>query len=468
MAKIEMVMPQMGESITEGTILQWYKNVGDRVEKDENILEISTDKVDSEIPSPESGVITKLLAKEDDTVEVGSVIAWIETDIEAAKSAIEAAQSEASSSAPVPQPESQPEPVPAPPAPTPQPESQPEPLPAPPAPAAPAPQPETPVPQERSRFFSPLVQRIAKEEGISMDELESIPGTGDRGRVTKKDLLNYLERRKAAPVPPQPAAAPAAPKPPAVPTSIPAPAAAQTVSRGNVDIVEMDNMRKLIAKHMVHSIQTSPHVTATTEVDMTHIVNYREKYKAQFFEQEGVKLTPTPFIADAVIKALKEYPWVNGSVEGDQIIIKKYINLGIAVALPNAGLIVPVIKNADQLSMRGMAIAINDLADRARNKQLRPDEVMDGTFTITNIGVFGNLTGTPIINQPQVAILATGAIKKRPVVIEHPQFGDTIAIRSMMYMTLSFDHRIIDGAMGGMFLEQIARNLENFNPNLPL
>ncbi len=436
MAKIDMAMPQMGESIAEGTILKWLKKAGDKIERDETILEISTDKVDSEIPAPVSGVITDILVEEGKTVNVGAVIAKIETDASAASSTGNGKA--ASVAAPLP--------------------------PAPKEESKPATQPPVSVPapavalqvvaQEDDRFYSPLVRAIAKEEKISSAELATISGTGAGGRVTKNDMMAYLKQRTAL----KPAVAPAAPAMPAVPSVAAKPAAPPAVvyDQGRVEIVPMDNMRRRIAEHMVMSKQTSPHVYSVSTCDMTKIAQYRERVKNEFEKREGTKLTFTPFFIDATARALKDFPMINSSLDSGNIVFKKFINIGIAVALEN-GLIVPVIKSADALNLVGLARATNDIAHRARNKQLKPDEVQGGTFSITNMGSFGNLFGIPVINQPQVAILGIGAIKKTPVVV-----GDGIAIRDIVHLSLSYDHRIIDGAYGGQFLQRVVEYLEAF------
>jgi 2-oxoglutarate dehydrogenase E2 component (dihydrolipoamide succinyltransferase) len=437
MAKIDMAMPQMGESIAEGTILKWLKKPGDKIERDETILEISTDKVDSEIPAPVSGVIADILVEEGKTVNVGTVIAKIETDASAASSS----GNGKAASAPVVAP-----PPPAEPKPTPQPTVS----------ASVSTVGPQVVAQEDDRFYSPLVRAIAKEEKISSAELATIPGTGMGGRVTKNDIMAYLKQRTA-------------PKPGAAPVAAPSVVAAKPVTpmaappavvydQDRVEIVPMDNMRRRIAEHMVMSKQTSPHVYSVSTCDMTKIVQYRERVKNEFEKREGTKLTFTPFFIDATVRALKDFPMINASLDGGNIVFKKFINIGIAVALEN-GLIVPVIKSADALNMVGLARATNDLAHRARNKQLKPDEVQGGTFSITNMGSFGNLFGIPVINQPQVAILGIGAIKKTPVVV-----GDGIAIRDVVYLSLSYDHRIIDGAYGGQFLQRVVEYLEAFEP----
>lgn len=449
MAKIDMVMPQMGESIAEGTILKWLKKVGEKIERDETILEISTDKVDSEIPAPASGVLAEIVVDEGKTVGVGTVIAKIDTEAAAGVPA----------TAPAPAPA-----APANDAPhfTPTPEVTVSSGAAPSAVASSAVVDARPVKRQGNRFYSPLVRAMAKEEKISMAELEAIPGSGANGRVTKNDLMVYLERRGmpgASPMPAMPSL-PSAPK--AEPKAAAAPAPPAGVSHlfepGRVEVITMDNMRKRIAEHMVMSKHTSPHVYSVSEADMTTIVRYRESVKGEFEKREGTKLTFTPFFIDAVIRAIKEFPLINSSIDGDKVLVKKYINIGIAVALDN-GLIVPVIKNTDSYNLVGLARATNDIAQRARTKQLKPDEVQNGTFSITNMGSFGNLFGIPVINQPQVAILGIGAIKKRAVVV-----NEAIAIRDMVYLSLSYDHRIIDGAYGGQFLESVVRYLESFVP----
>jgi 2-oxoglutarate dehydrogenase E2 component (dihydrolipoamide succinyltransferase) len=464
MADVDMVMPQMGESIAEGTIIKWLKKEGETVGKDEIILEISTDKVDSEIPSPHAGVITKLLASEGETVNVGAVIAKIQADGEGAASEL------AEDAEPVTEgmtvEEATPQPV----------VPDPTPMPAP-VVAAPIAVPEvTSVPQpestvsmpelqpsgfagiprtdsSRTKFFSPLVRSIAKAEGVSPQELETVDGSGINGRVTKKDILGYIGRRSPVPGVAVPAIVPA---PAAAPDYVPP--AQPTFADTRVEIIPMDTMRKSIAKHMVASVQTSPHVFAVSEADMTNLVRFREREKAGFQQREGFKLTYMPFIIQACAHALRDFPLVNSSADGDQIVRKKYINIGVAVALENNGLIVPVIKGADGMNIVGLARIGNDLAQRARGRKLKPEEVQDGTFSITNMGVFGSLMGLPIINQPQVAILGVGVIQKRPVVR-----SDAIAIRDMMYISLSFDHRIVDGALAGQFLERIAFYLTNYD-----
>ncbi len=445
MAKIDLVMPKMGESIAEGTIIKWVKQEGDRIERDETILEISTDKVDSEIPSTAAGVLAKILVGEGQTVAVGTPIAQIETEAGAAVAAAptdgQAKPTDGKASAPAVAPKKAEASV-----------------------AAPAPMmaEAEPVSRQDKRFYSPLVRAIAKQENISMQELEALPGSGVQGRVTKNDIMAYLENRsmpkpavgKSAPTPaPSVAARPSAPPMPA-----PAVMPSLPVDETRVEIMPMDHIRKRIAEHMVMSKQVSPHVYSVSECDMTNIVRYREAIKNEFEKREGTKLTFTPFFIDAVVRAIKDFPLINSSIDGDKILMKKYINIGIAVALEQ-GLIVPVIKNSDSYNLVGLARATNDIAHRARNKQLKPDEVQNGTFSITNMGSFGNLFGIPVINQPQVAILGIGAITKRPVVI-----NDAIAIRDIVYLSLSYDHRIIDGAYGGQFLQRVAYYLESFNP----
>ncbi len=441
MSLVDLVMPKLGESIMEATILRWHKKPGDKVAQDEPVLDIATDKVDSEVPSTAEGTITEILFNENDVVPIGTVIARINT----AGGSAAATPQAAPVSAHKPQYEEAKvvEDIPYQPATT---------------PAASA---NTGGP----RFYSPLVLNIAQSEGISMTELENIPGTGQDGRVSKKDILAYVANRGS-----KPAAAPqAAPAPAAEVRVIPAeqPKAndqSPVVYQGNVEIIEMDRMRKLIAKHMVDSKHTSPHVTSFAECDVTNLVLWREKVKKEFEKREGEKITFTPLFVEAIVKCLKKYPWLSSSVDGDKIIVKKDLNIGMATALPNGNLIVPVIKNADQLNLVGLTKQVNGLANAARSGKLKPDDTTGGTFTLTNVGTFGSIMGTPIINQPQVAIMAVGAIKKRPMVIETAQ-GDTIGIRHMMYISLSYDHRIIDGALGSTFLNAVSKELENFDGN---
>ncbi len=435
MAQVEMVMPKMGESVHEATIIKWLKSEGDMVEAEESVLEIATDKVDSEVPAPVAGKITKLMFAEGDVVQVGSVIAMISSDQEAAAPvAPTPAKTEVAEAAPV----------------------------AAASQAAPA-----TVLEKRSesgRFYSPLVRNIAKEEGITMNELETVPGTGEGGRVTKKDILAYLPNRGKQVA--QPASngvdKVAAPQPQAQPIQ-PIQKPAVSTSAGD-EIIEMDRMRKLIAEHMVMSKHVSPHVTSFVEADVTNLVLWREKMKDEFQQKEGEKLTFTPLFVEAVVKAIKDFPMVNISVDGDKIIKRKNINVGMATALKSGNLIVPVIKNADQKNLLGLAKEVNDLANRARDNKLKPEEIQGGTYTISNVGTFGNVMGTPIINQPQVAILALGAIRKKPAVIETP-YGDTIGIRHMMFLSHSYDHRVVDGALGGTFVKRVAEYLEQFDIN---
>ncbi|MCC8426980.1 dihydrolipoamide acetyltransferase family protein [Mucilaginibacter sp. UR6-11] len=471
MAKYQLLLPKMGESVAEATVIKWLKKPGDYIEADDAVMEIATDKVDSEVPSPVAGRLVEQRCKEDEVVQVGSVIAVIETD-----------EPEQAASAPQPVIASQPTPVASP---------------APQASAAPAsPQPQSipgteqlaqrtqaPAPQSSngefksgSRFYSPLVKHIAQQENISIAELEHIPGSGAEGRLTKDDLLGYIRNKGNAPAAAQQAAAPqtapaqqqsaqAKPTPPEAPkagTPRSEPVKPAFSATGVDEIIEMDRMRRLIADHMVMSKHTSPHVTSFVEADVTGLVLWREKIKNSFEKREGEKITFTPIFIEAVVKAIKDYPMVNVSVNGTQIIKKAAINISMATALPNGNLIVPVIKKAEELNLLGITKAVNSLANKARTGKLQPDDVKDGTFTITNVGTFGNVMGTPIINQPQVAILAVGAIKKKPAVIETPQ-GDVIAIRHMMFLSLSYDHRVVDGALGGTFLSRIAYYLENWD-----
>ncbi len=440
MAIIDLVMPKMGESIMEATILKWHKKVGDSIELDETLLDIATDKVDSEVPSSVAGKIAEILFNENDVVPVGKVIAKVET---------------AGENVSVP---------------------------------APAPQQAAPPPQEEikvtppyipevtttqaansstsntgaNRFYSPLVLNIAQSEGVPLSDLEKIPGTGNEGRVTKKDILAYVAEGRNVPV--------QAPAPQPVSQSVTASEEKEESLQmqksipGNVEIIEMDRMRKMIAKHMVDSKHISPHVTSFAEADVTNMVMWREKMKSDFEKREGTKITYTPMFIDCIARVIKKYPIINSSLVGDQIIIKKDINIGMATALPSGNLIVPVIQNADYLNLVGLSKKVNSLADNARNNKLRPDDTQNGTFTLTNVGTFGSLMGTPIINQPQVAVLAVGAIKKRAVVIE-TELGDTIGIRHMMYLSLSYDHRIVDGSVGASFLTAVAKELEKWDIN---
>lgn len=408
---------------------------------DETVLEIATDKVDSEVPSTAEGIIEEILYNVNDVVPIGTVIARIKAGAET----------------------SQPQPQPAAPAPAPQ---------STPSQPQPAVQPvitnhtATPV-SSGNRFYSPLVLNIAAQEGVSMTELEAIPGTGNEGRVTKKDILQYVSNKRAGKTPV--ASQPQSQQPQqssqqqmVIPMNRVEPSEAPAQYNGNVEIIEMDRMRKLIAEHMVRSKHTSPHVTSFTEADVTNLVMWRNKVKKEFEKREGTKITFTPLFIEAIVRCIKKFPLINSSLDGNRIIVKKDINIGMATALPSGNLIVPVIRNADQLNLVGLAKQVNALADNARNNKLKPEDIADGTFTLTNVGTFGSLMGTPIINQPQVAILAVGAIKKRPVVVETPH-GDSIAIRHMMYLSMSYDHRIVDGSLGATFLTAVANELENFN-----
>jgi 2-oxoglutarate dehydrogenase E2 component (dihydrolipoamide succinyltransferase) len=465
MALVDLVMPKMGESIMEATVLRWHKKPGDFVKQDETIMDIATDKVDSEVPSTAEGILEEALCQENEVVPVGTVIARIRvgastgagqpaTVVSPAISAtvtespIETSMTDTDVVADVPyQPSSGHSYKPA-----------------------------------GIRFYSPLVLNIAANEGISMAELENIPGTGNEGRVTKKDILDYVANGRQATgqrakteypstspamvVPPMPKPITAAqPVTPTAPTILP-PQEKQTPAAygGNVEIVEMDRMRKLIADHMVKSKATSAHVTSFSEADVTNMVLWREKVKKEFEKREGEKITFTPLFIEAIVRCLKKFPLLNSSVDGDRIIVRKDINIGMATALPSGNLIVPVIKGADNLNLVGLTKQVNGMANAARNGKLRPDDTQGGTFTFTNVGTFGSLMGTPIINQPQVAILATGAIKKKPVVIETEQ-GDSIAIRHMMFISMSYDHRIIDGSLGATFVTAMVKELESFDVN---
>jgi len=426
MAKFELKLPKMGESVAEATITNWLKKVGDNIEIDEAVLEIATDKVDSEIPSEISGVLSEILFNVDDIVKVGQTIAIIETEVQGAAPVIVAPEVAPESIVAV-------EEI---------------------IEKAVAVVSETANFSSSDKFFSPLVKNIAKQEGISLAELEAINGSGKEGRVTKEDILKFVENRKsnvAAPV--------------SIPTtSNPQTKAAPVSVNGGDEIVEMDRMRKLISGYMMASINTSAHVQSFIEVDVTNIWKWREKNKNAFEKREGEKLTFTPIFMEAVAKALKDFPGMNISVDGEYIIKKKNINLGMAAALPNGNLIVPVIKNADQLNLVGMAKAVNDLGNRAKEGKLKPDDTQGGTYTVTNVGTFGSVFGTPIINQPQVGILALGAIRKVPAVIETPE-GDFIGIRNKMFLSHSYDHRVVDGALGGSFVKRVADYLEAFDIN---
>ncbi|CAA6818501.1 MAG: Dihydrolipoamide acyltransferase component of branched-chain alpha-keto acid dehydrogenase complex (EC [uncultured Aureispira sp.] len=436
MAKVELIMPKLGESVTEATILTWEKQVGDTIEMDENVVVIATDKVDTEVPSPVEGKLVEILFQEGDTVAVGSAIALIESDSAVADVKASPAVAEVATSTTVKQPVAQNNGV----------------------AAVSSANLDT---SSSNRFYSPLVKSIAKEEGIALDELERISGTGKDSRVTKSDMLVYLENRGATPAviaTTTPATQPKIESTVAIPQFKTPP-----VNRsGNVEIIEMDRMRRLIADHMVMSKHVSPHVTSFVEADVTDLVNWRNRVKKDFQERHGEKITFTPIFMEAVVKAIQDYPMVNVAVDGNQIVRYKDINIGMAAALPSGNLIVPVIKNAENLNMVGLTKNVNDLANRARSNKLRPDEIQGGTFTLTNVGTFGNVMGTPIINQPQAAILAVGAIRKKPAVVE-TEYGDVIAIRHMMFLSLSYDHRVVDGMLGGSFLRRVADYLEQFD-----
>lgn len=443
MATFEIKMPKLGESITEGTIISWSVKVGDTVEEDDVLFEVSTAKVSAEIPSPVEGKVKQLLFNEGDTVAVGTVVAILEIEGEGEDNGAQPETSEAT-----------------------QPKEQ-----------VPAPVPEelSKNSQEEDRWYSPVVLQLAKAAGVSQDELDHIPGTGYLGRLSKKDIQTYIDHKNKGTEMPKPKQAPvssmqqaatstptitvAPPTAPSMPMTAATPSA--PLAQGD-EVREMDRVRKIIADHMVLSKKVSPHVTSVIEVDVTRLVNWRKKVKDQFFKQEGINLTYMPAITEATAKALKAYPLVNSSVDGYNIILKKPINIGIAVSLNDGNLIVPVIHDADKLNLSGLASQIDTLAAKARENKLAPDSIQGGTFTITNFGTFKSLFGTPIINQPQVAILAVGYIEKKPAVVETPE-GDTIAIRHKMYLSLSYDHRIVDGALAGAFLRSIADELENWN-----
>lgn len=466
---VDLVLPKLGESIMEATILKWHKKVGDTIQLDETLLDIATDKVDSEIPSTAEGIITEILFEVNSVVPIGTVIAKIDSN------------KATNTSSPAPTPPSvvaQPinpaisnevkEEIPFTPNPT-----------------------SIPISNSSNdqKFYSPLVISIAQSEGVSMQELQEIVGTGNQGRVSKKDILAYIADKKAGKINKSsstqdtsyPTVQPSAPEQAVVskPTQIyneflpninPTTSnnkfaqPEEVILSGNVEIVEMDRMRKLIAKHMVDSVHTSPHVTSFVEVDVTNMVVWRDKVKTLFEKREGTKLTFTPMFIEGIATALEQFPIINSSIEGDKIIYKKDINIGMATALPTGNLIVPVIKGANQLSIVGLSKAVNQLSNAARNNQLKPSDTQNGTFTVTNVGTFGSIMGTPIISQPQVAVLALGAIKKRPVVVETPA-GDAILVRHMMYLSMSYDHRIVDGAQGTQFLAAVAKNFEAWDIN---
>lgn len=445
MAQVEIRLPKMGESVTEATITNWLKNVGDNVEMDEPLVEVATDKVDNELPSEAKGTLVKIFFEKDQVAQVGDVIAIISTD---GGAVVESASTPEVAAAPA----------------TPAPVAQN-------ATAAPA------ISAAGSnKFYSPLVRSIADKEGISASELDTIAGTGQEGRVTKKDILAYVSTKGSQPATPAPAAV-------VTPTVAAAPAPAMTPATGTAaflsvkepvvlpmpgdEIIEMDRMRKMISDHMVMSKHVSPHVTSFVEADVTNIVNWRNKVKKEFEKREGESITFTPIFMEAIAKAIKDFPMINVSVNGNQIIKRKDINLGMATALPSGNLIVPVVKNADRLNLTGLAKAVNELARNARSNKLKPEDIQGGTYTVTNVGTFGNVMGTPIINQPQVAILALGAIRKVPAVIETPE-GDFIGIRQKMFLSHSYDHRVVDGSLGGMFVRRVADYLEQFDVNREL
>ncbi|HVD97416.1 MAG TPA: dihydrolipoamide acetyltransferase family protein [Cytophagaceae bacterium] len=441
MALVEMVMPKMGESIMEGTILNWLKNTGDRIERDESVLEVATDKVDTDVPATHSGILKQILVEKGQVVPVGAPIAIIDTGGEE-KTAIPVKPVETKTET---KEEPKKEPI--------------------------VLKQESPVhaveKSQTGRFYSPLVLNIARQENISMQELETIPGTGKDGRVTKHDIFLFLENKKNAPKTVEPKTTTQETKPEQTETKSETKTESlkpATSLSGNVEIIEMDRMRKMIAERMVDSKRISPHVTSFVEADVTNIVYWRNRMKQDFMEKEGAALTLTPIFIEAVVRAIKDYPMINISVEGDKILVKKDINIGVAVALQNGNLIVPVVKNADQLNLIGLTKQVNDLARRARANKLTPDDLSGGTYTVSNVGSFGNVMGTPIIMQPQCAILALGAVIKKPAVIETPH-GDTIGIRHMMFLSHSYDHRVIDGSLGGMFVRRVADYLEAFDLN---
>ena len=437
MSEFQLVMPKMGESIAEATIIRWVKNEGDMIAADETVLEIATDKVDSEVPSPKGGKLIKRLFNEGDVIPVGAVIAII---------ALEGGAT-ASSTAPAPEVKTAVAEV----------EK---------TVIAAINTTNTPKPSNAggARFYSPLVLNIAKEENVSMTEMENIEGTGNEGRVTKRDILAFVQNRTNAPAA-APVSAPAATTPVSQPTAqAPAFKAPKVTLMQGDEIIEMDRMRKIIAENMVMSKHVSPHVTSFVEADVTNMVKWRDKAKAVFEKREGEKITFTPMFIECVVKAIKDYPMINIAVDGTNIVKRKQINIGMAAALPSGNLIVPVIKNSDNMNLIGLTKTVNDLANRARTNKLSPDEISGGTFTLTNVGGFGNVMGTPIISQPQVAIMATGTIKKKPAVLE-TEMGDVIAIRHIMFLSLSYDHRVVDGSLGGSFLRRVADYMEQWDVN---
>jgi 2-oxoglutarate dehydrogenase E2 component (dihydrolipoamide succinyltransferase) len=440
MAQMEIRLPKMGESVTEATITNWLKNIGDAVAMDEPLVEVATDKVDNELPSEAEGILVKIFFEKDQVAQVGDVIAIISTDGSLVSDAQTPSVDEIIQE------------------------------------IAPVVNHTAPTIIQAvsdgngNKFYSPLVRSIAEKEGISNNELDTIPGTGQEGRVTKKDILDFVANRgnqtqntiSSTPT------SPVTPTVPAVQVQAQAPAASikevVAIPSGNDEIIEMDRMRKLIADHMVMSKHTSPHVTSFVEADVTNIVKWREKIKDEFKRREGENITFTPIFMEAIAKAIKDFPMINVSVNGTQIIKKKDINLGMATALPSGNLIVPVIKNADRLNLTGLTKAVNQLARNARDNKLKPEDIQGGTYTVTNVGSFGNVMGTPIINQPQVAILALGAVRKMPAVIETPE-GDFIGIRHKMFLSHSYDHRVVDGSLGGQFVRRVADYLESFDIN---
>ena len=446
----ELTMPKMGESVAEATITEWLKKEGDTISMDETVLTIATDKVDSDLPSPVSGKLSKILFQVNDVIQVGQVIAHISTESEEnADSTSSKPELESKETKPIENIQTENitfnEKVPF-------------------VPTESTPSDGSKISRESAgRFYSPLVRSIAKKEGLSQEILDSIPGTGNEGRVTKQDLMEFLNRNSSqtkdfGEIKPDPSESPLS-----QPEKIENNFSTQSISsEENGDIVEMDRMRKLIADHMVMSKKISPHVTSFVEADVTSIVIWRKRVKSEFEKRENNRLTFTPIFLEAVVRAIKDFPNINVSVDGNKIISHKSINLGMATALPNGNLIVPVIKNADRFSLSGLAKEVNELAQNARENKLKPDDISGGTYTVTNVGTFGNVMGTPIINQPQVAILALGAIRKIPAVIETPE-GDAIAIRHKMFLSHSYDHRVVDGALGGMFIKRVAEYLENWN-----
>ncbi len=452
----ELVLPKLGESVTEARIVRWLKKPGDRIEADEAVLEIATDKVDSEVPAPAAGILTEIRVQEGQTVPVGTVLAIIQPE----GAEVSPAAPAESPALTAPQGNGQTAPV----------------------VSAPSLAPTRIPARDGDRFYSPLVRTIAQQEGLSIEELATIPGSGAGGRVTKQDLLAYLQTRQASPST-KPAPTTAAPEPipvPTAPTPTPLPASLQEIisylqehfilvpkkkfSHENAEVVEMDRMRKLIAENMVYSKHTSPHVTSFVEADVTSVVLWRERVKKDFEKKYKEKLTFTHIFVEILAKVLREFPQLNASIEGDKVFLKRDIHIGVAVALPGYNLIVPVVRHADRLNLAGIAAAVNDLSARARAGQLKPDEITSGTYTLSNVGTFGNVMGTPVILQPQVAILATGAIRKKPAILETPT-GDTIGVRHMMFLSHSYDHRLIDGALGGAFVRRVADLLESWDIN---